>query len=393
MFKFIIVNAIISLLLIFLILLVISFFTLWERKLLAGIQRRQGPIFVGIFGLLQPFADGLKLVLKVFNTPSGVYYYIFLFSSILSLTLSLLSWSVIPFNSLFVFSDINLGLLFILVISSLNVYTIMFSGWSSNSKYGVLGSIRSGAQMISYELPMSLSVLPLILISSTANLTNLVIFQKTNFWFIFIFMPFALIFFITMLAETNRTPFDLPEAESELVAGYNMEYSALSFAVFFLAEYNHILLMSVLFVILFLGGWDLFHILWEFIKMFLAGHVVVITLIYNFFIKVFFIDTFIDFIFFSYLIASTTLTALFFQTALKIKLMYIAKITFDSLYIFETFVLIIKSFSISSIFVIIRASVPRYKFVQLISICWEIFIPVLLMLFFFFLLMFVSFSV
>ncbi len=256
MIKFLVINLIISLLVIFLILLVISFFTLWERKLLAGIQRRHGPVFIGIFGLLQPFADGLKLVLKVFNTPSGVYYYIFLFSSILSLTLSLLSWSVIPFNSYFVVADVNLSLFFILVVSSLNVYTIMFSGWSSNSKYGVLGSIRSGAQMISYELPMSLSILPLILIASTANLTNLVNFQQQNFWFI-ILVPFALIFFITALAETNRTPFDLPEAESELVAGYNMEYSALSFAVFFLAEYNHILLMSVLFTILFLGGWDL----------------------------------------------------------------------------------------------------------------------------------------
>jgi len=213
MIKFIITNLIISLLVIFLILLVISFFTLWERKLLAGIQRRHGPTFIGIFGLLQPFADGLKLVLKVVNIPSGVYYYIFLLSSVLSLTLSLLSWSVIPFNSYFVIADVNLGLIFILVISSLNVYTIMFSGWSSNSKYGVLGSIRSGAQMISYELPMSLSILPLILISSTANLTNLINFQQQNFWFI-ILIPFALIFFITALAETNRTPFDLPEAES-----------------------------------------------------------------------------------------------------------------------------------------------------------------------------------
>lgn len=384
MFRFIIVNVIISLLFIFLILLVISFFTLWERKLLAGIQRRHGPVFVGVFGLLQPFADGLKLVLKVFNSPSGVYYYIFLFSSILSLTLSLLSWSVIPFNSFFVFSDINLGLFFILVISSLNVYTIMFSGWSSNSKYGVLGSIRSGAQMISYELPMSLSILPLVLISSTANLTNLVIYQETYFWFIFLFMPFALIFFIAMLAETNRTPFDLPEAESELVAGYNMEYSALSFAVFFLAEYNHILLMSVLFVILFLGGWDLFHMFFEVSKIFLNVHILVIEIIYNFFIKVFFMNTFIDTIFFGYLFASKVLTFVLFNKLLKLKLMLMVKVTFNFLYIFEIFVLIIKSFSIASIFVIIRASVPRYKFAQLISMCWEVFIPVLLMLFFFF---------
>lgn len=374
MLKFIIINSIVSLLIIFLILLIISFFTLWERKLLAGIQRRHGPVFIGIFGLLQPFADGLKLVLKVFNTPTGVYYYIFLLSSILSLTLSLLSWTVIPFNSSFVFSDVNLGLLFILVISSLNVYTIMFSGWSSNSKYGVLGSIRSGAQMISYELPMSLSILPLILISSTANLTNLVTFQEENFWFI-ILVPFALIFFITALAETNRTPFDLPEAESELVAGYNMEYSALSFAVFFLAEYNHILLMSVLFTILFLGGWDLFDFSC-FLKIFYEMSEVVVlnyfddfeallTAVQEEWDEFFFLDIYY-FLYFSFHIFN-----------------------YYYLFFFETSVLIIKSFCVASLFVMIRASVPRYKFVQLISICWEVFIPVLLMLFFFFLLFYI----
>lgn len=374
MFKFIIINSIISLLVIFLILLVISFFTLWERKLLAGIQRRQGPVFVGIFGLLQPFADGLKLVLKVFNTPSGVYYYIFLFSSILSLTLSLLSWSVIPFNSYFVIADVNLGLFFILVISSLNVYTIMFSGWSSNSKYGVLGSIRSGAQMISYELPMSLSILPLILMTSTANLTNLVNFQQKNFWFI-VLVPFALIFFITALAETNRTPFDLPEAESELVAGYNMEYSALSFAVFFLAEYNHILLMSVLFTILFLGGWDI--ITFNFINEWL-----------EYFSK--FSDV-LENIYLDFRLNWTYLQLIILRRLLIIFGSKIIIYTFILKFYFETFILIIKSFCVASIFVVIRASVPRYKFVQLISICWEVFIPVLLMLFFFFLLFFILF--
>jgi NADH:ubiquinone oxidoreductase subunit H len=369
MLKFIIINIIISLLVIFLILLIISFFTLWERKLLAGIQRRHGPVFIGLFGLLQPFADGLKLVLKVINIPSGVYYYIFLLSSILSLTLSLLSWSVIPFNSYFVVADINLGLLFILVISSLNVYTIMFSGWSSNSKYGVLGSIRAGAQMISYELPMSLSILPIILIASTMNLTNLINFQQQNFWFI-ILVPFALIFFITSLAETNRTPFDLPEAESELVAGYNMEYSALSFAVFFLAEYNHILLMSVLFTILFLGGWD-------FIDFSIFEKIVL-----------WFLSIFINYTDLLLLLIKIKINLLFYKILLIKKLSSFFSLKLISFFFllklyFETFILIIKSFFVASLFVIIRASVPRYKFVQLISICWEVFIPILLVLFFY----------
>lgn len=371
MLKFIILHLILSFLTILCILLIISFFTLWERKLLAGIQRRHGPVFIGLFGLLQPFADGLKLLLKVVSTPSGVYYYIYIFSSILSLVLSLLSWSVIPFNSKYVLADLNLGLLFILVISSLNVYTIIFSGWASNSKYGVLGSIRSGAQMISYELPMSLSLLPILLVSSTANLTNIVIYQQENFWFIF-FLPSAFIFFVSSLAETNRTPFDLPEAESELVAGYNMEYSSLTFAVFFLAEYNHILLMSFLFTILFLGGWSLFgfNIIFSFFDAFLG----------NYFINqyVYILKILLDFLYF--------LLNINYQISNWFGINPIIILDFIYIYIIESLILIFKSFIIASLFVIIRASVPRYKFTQLISICWEVFIPVSLIFFFFVLL-------
>jgi NADH-quinone oxidoreductase subunit H len=313
----------------------ISFFTLWERKLLAGIQRRHGPVFIGLFGLLQPFADGLKLLLKTVNIPLGAYYYFYLLSSVFSLVLSLLSWSIIPFNSCYFFSSPHLGLIFILTISSLNVYTIMFSGWSSNSKYGVLGSIRSGAQMISYELPLSLSVLPIILLSSSANITKIVEFQEFEFWFIYL-LPFAYIFFVASLAETNRTPFDLPEAESELVAGYNMEYSALTFAVFFLAEYNHILLMSFLFSLLFLGGWTM-------------------------------------------------------DLAISLEIQWHFG---DFFYLFiETLTLIIKSFIVASLFVVVRASVPRYKFTQLISLCWEVFIPMAILFFFIILILFIFFLV
>ena len=221
-----------TILMILLILIIISFFTLWERKLMAGIQRRHGPVFVGNFGILQAIADGLKLLAKEQNITYGVNFYIFLISSFASVILSMLSWAVIPFNDNFIFANINLNLYFILLLSSLNVYSILFSGWSSNSKYGTLGSIRAAAQVIAYEIPMLLSLLPMIIITKSLNLSNIIFFQINNFWFIF-FLPSLLIFYITALAETNRTPFDLPEAESELIAGYNIEYSSILFAFFF----------------------------------------------------------------------------------------------------------------------------------------------------------------
>jgi NADH-quinone oxidoreductase subunit H len=321
--KFILKYIVISGITIITVLLVVSLFTLLERKVLAGIQRRHGPVFTGFFGLLQPFADGLKLFLKEIMIPAGGYYYIFLGSSLLSLILSLLSWSVIPFNSKFVIADINLGLLFILFISSLNVYSTLFSGWSSNSKYGLLGSIRSGAQMVSYELPMTLSLIPVVLTASSMNLTNIVNYQNSEFGWFISFVPASFIFFITALAETNRTPFDLPEAESELVSGYNIEYSSIPFAFFFLAEYNHILVMSFLFSIIYLGGW------------------------------------------------SFNLSNYFFTIS-------------NSLF-WETLGLSIKAFLVVNLFIYVRAVVPRYKYLQLIKMCWTVFIPFLLFYILFFL--------
>jgi NADH-quinone oxidoreductase subunit H len=340
MLKFILKYIILSLIIIFAMLLAVSFFTLLERKVLAGIQRRHGPVFTGYFGLLQPFADGLKLFLKEISIPAGGYYYVFLGASMLSLILSLLTWSVIPFSSKFVIADLNFGLLFILFISSLNVYATLFSGWSSNSKYGLLGSIRSGAQMISYELPMTLSLLPIALYTSSFNLTNIVIFQQENFWFIF-FIPIAYIFFITALAETNRTPFDLPEAESELVAGYNIEYSSLPFAFFFLAEYNHMLVMSFLFSILFLGGWSNFP---------------------TFFVS----EDFFRAFYFEFLAAKGHLIYNFLWFIL-----------FYSNETIQTSILTIKALFIVLLFISVRAVAPRYKYIQLIKMCWSVFIPVL----------------
>jgi len=236
------------------LILSIAFLTVLERKVLASMQRRRGPNVVGIYGLLQAFADGVKLILKETLIPSSSNYIIFLLAPIFIFSLSLYGWAIIPFVKGVVISDLDLGLLILLAISSLSVYGIIMSGWSSNSKYALLGALRSSAQMISYEVSIGLLIMPVLALSSSLNLTAIVIAQNYMFncW---PFMCSFILFFICILAETNRLPFDLPEAESELVSGYNVEYSALTFALFFLAEYSYIILMSSLLVILFLGGW------------------------------------------------------------------------------------------------------------------------------------------
>lgn len=236
------------------LILSIAFLTLLERKVLAAMQRRRGPNVIGIYGFLQAFADGVKLILKETIIPSSSNYIIFILSPILIFSLSLYGWGVIPFIKGVVISDLELGLLILLAISSLSVYGVIMSGWSSNSKYALLGALRSSAQMISYEVSIGLLIMPVLALSSSLNLTNIVLAQNElfNCW---PFMTSFVLFFICILAETNRLPFDLPEAESELVSGYNVEYSALTFALFFLAEYSYMILMSSLLVILFLGGW------------------------------------------------------------------------------------------------------------------------------------------
>jgi NADH-quinone oxidoreductase subunit H len=243
-----------SLLIIGLLLLNIAYLTLLERKILATIQRRQGPNVVGIFGILQPLVDGGKLLIKETIPLSNSNKFLFLLAPVLSLSISLFGWGVIPFSKNFVFADIDLGMLFILSISSLGVYGIIISGWSSNSKYAFLGALRSSAQMVSYELPMTLSVLCVIVCAGSLNINDIIYAQETCWYVLYLITPFF-VFFISGLAETNRHPFDLPEAESELVSGYNVEYSAMGFALFSLAEYSNILLMCTLNVILFFGGW------------------------------------------------------------------------------------------------------------------------------------------
>lgn len=236
------------------LLISVAYFTIAERKIMGAIQRRRGPNVVGFIGLLQPFADGLKLFTKETTLPTNANTVIFLLAPALSFTLSLIGWAIIPFAEGIVVCDLNLGILYLFAISSLNVYGILFAGWSSNSKYAYLGALRSAAQMISYEISIGFTALNVALCSGSFNLNNIVLAQK-KVWFILPLLPIFIIFYISMLAETNRHPFDLPEAEAELVSGYNVEYSAMTFALFFLSEYANMLLMSTFSAILFLGGW------------------------------------------------------------------------------------------------------------------------------------------
>lgn len=248
-----------SIILIISILISVAYLTLVERQLMGILQRRKGPLVVGFNGLLQPLADGLKLFLKEIIIPSSVNKILFLISPILFFFLSLMNWAVIPFSSDIFYSNINLSILYLLSISSLSVYGIILSGWSSNSNYAFLGCLRSTAQMISYEISISFILINICLNSQSFNLIDIVNKQE-EIWNIFTFFPLFLLFSISILAETNRHPFDLPEAESELVSGYNVEYSAIIFAFFFLGEYANIILMSLVVSQLFLGGWFFFGI-------------------------------------------------------------------------------------------------------------------------------------
>lgn len=236
------------------LLISVAYFTIAERKLMGSIQRRRGPNVIGFLGLLQPLADGLKLFVKETILPSNSNILIFIIAPILTFVLSLIGWSVIPLSENIVISDLNLGVLYLFAVSSLSVYGIVMAGWSSNSKYPFLGSLRSAAQMISYEVSIGFIIVNICVCTGSFNLSTIVLAQE-NVWFIVPLFPMFILFYISMLAETNRHPFDLPEAEAELVSGYNVEYSAMTFALFFLGEYANMLLMSTFSSILFLGGW------------------------------------------------------------------------------------------------------------------------------------------
>jgi len=331
------------------ILIAVAYFTIAERKIMAAIQRRVGPnIEGGIFGLLQPFCDGLKLFIKELVLPSRANIFIFLFAPLLVFILSLLGWAVLPFytNSTFNYfliftnnytnnwyntfiADLNFGIFFLLAISSLNVYGIILGGWASNSKYAFSGALRSSAQMISYEVSIGLTILPVVLLAGSFNFTDIILLQGQTVWFFLPLLPCSIIFFVSMLAETNRAPFDLPEAEAELVAGYNVEYSSMIFALFFLGEYSNMLVMSSFIVVLFFGGW---------LSPFGCN----------------------------FWIIQNILAPLIFA---------------------------IKIIIIAFIYILVRAAFPRYRYDQLMDIGWKIFLPISLGFFIFVSSILISFNI
>ncbi|WP_201154120.1 NADH-quinone oxidoreductase subunit NuoH [Rhodothalassium salexigens] len=244
-------------LLVTLVMTAVAFAVYADRKIWASMQLRRGPNVVGPFGLLQSFADALKLFIKENIIPAGANKGVFLLAPFLSFTVALMSWAVVPWDEGWVFADINVGVLYIFAVSSLGVYGIIMSGWASNSRYAFLGGLRSAAQMVSYEVSIGFVLVTVIVFTGSFNLSDIVMNQAGGFWrwHVWPLLPMAVIFFISALAETNRPPFDLPEAEAELVAGYQTEYSSMTFALFWLGEYANILLMCAMISVLFFGGW------------------------------------------------------------------------------------------------------------------------------------------
>lgn len=297
-----------SIVLILLLLGTVAFYILVERNILGSIQRRKGPNVVGVYGLLQSVADGFKLILKETTIPSSGNPTIFILSPIITFFIGLGGWAVIPFGEGALISNINLGVLYLFALSSIGVYAIIMSGWASNSKYAFLGAIRAAAQMLSYEVAFGFALISIFLIVGSLNLSEIVHYQNQVVWLICPLFPIFLVFFISILAETNRHPFDLPEAEAELVSGYNVEYSAMVFALFFLGEYLAILNMCAFCAILFFGGWSPFF---EFLDI-IPG----------------------------------------------------------------PFWFAIKVFVLGALFIIVRGVLPRYRYDQLISLGWTVFVPI-----------------
>jgi len=323
-------------------LLTVAFVTIAERKTMASMQRRLGPNIVGYYGLLQAFADALKLLLKEYVGPTQANLILFFLGPIITLIFSLLGYAVIPYGPGLTIADLNLGILYMLVVSSLSTYGILLAGWSANSKYAFLGSLRSTAQLISYELILSSAILIVILLTGNLNLTINIEAQKVVF-FVLPLLPIFLVFFIGCIAETNRAPFDLAEAESELVSGFMTEHSAVIFVFFFLAEYASIVLICIFTSILFLGGY---------LKMFSL----------DFLINGFFFFDIINLDFIKNIYTETNIS--FVNTLL------------DGL--ISSLMLGIKSCLLIFVFIWARASLPRIRFDQLMSYCWTVLLPIVI---------------
>ena len=251
---FLLQNLLVIAIIVVLLLICVAYLTLFERKVIGYMQLRKGPNVNGPWGLLQPILDGVKLLLKEITTPAKSEKFTFFLAPMITFFLALIAWAVIPFSPNGALANLNVGILYLLAISSLGVYGVIIAGWASGSKYPFFGAIRSSSQMISYEVSMGLIIICVLLLVGSLNLTDIVLAQQ-NMWFAVPLFPMFIIFFISTLAETNRHPFDLPEAEAELVAGFNVEYSSMGFAAFFLGEYANMILMSAITTILFLGGW------------------------------------------------------------------------------------------------------------------------------------------
>lgn len=318
-------------------LLTVAFVTIAERKTMASMQRRLGPNIVGFYGLLQAFADALKLLLKEYVGPTQANIILFFLGPIITLIFSLLGYAVIPYGPGRTIADLNLGILYLLAVSSLSTYGILLAGWSANSKYAFLGSLRSTAQLISYELILSSAILIVVLLSGALNLTLNVEAQKPVF-FILPLLPIFIIFFIGCIAETNRAPFDLAEAESELVSGFMTEHSAVIFVFFFLAEYASIVLICLFTGVLFLGGYLKFFTLDALIEMYYLFNIELIYLI----------ETGVNYL-------TIIIQGLIFSLMLGIK---------ACILIF--------------VFIWVRASFPRTRFDQLMSDCWTILLPIII---------------
>ena len=323
-------------------LLTVAFVTIAERKTMASMQRRLGPNIVGYYGLLQAFADALKLLLKEYVGPTQANLILFFLGPIITLIFSLLGYAVIPYGPGLTIADLNLGILYMLVVSSLSTYGILLAGWSANSKYAFLGSLRSTAQLISYELILSSAILIVVLLTGNLNLTINVEAQKVVF-FVIPLLPIFIVFFIGCIAETNRAPFDLAEAESELVSGFMTEHSAVIFVFFFLAEYASIVLICIFTSILFLGGY---------LKMFSL----------DFLINGFFFFDIINVDFFKNIYTEANIS--FINTLL------------DGL--ISSLMLGIKSCLLIFVFIWARASLPRIRFDQLMSYCWTVLLPIVI---------------